>query len=48
MISDISSLAYIIYFLLLSVLDCQSSWGSGFKSWPAQRFGLKFLLHLSP
>ena len=32
---------------MVSVLDCQSR-DSGFKPWPGQKFGLRFLLHLRP
>ena len=32
---------------VVNMLDCQSR-GSGFKSWPGQKFGSTFLLHLCP
>ena len=32
---------------MVNVLDCQLR-GSRFKSWPGQKFGLRFLLHLYP
>src|SRR6218665_3211850 len=33
--------------LVVSALDCQTR-GPGFKSRPGQKFGSRFLLHLSP